>query len=69
MSERTTRLMAVIALSMSVIAVTVALYALRVSEDRTREIERLRETLERAATAASSSGGRPSLGLDPGADE
>lgn len=69
MSDRTTRLIALIGLSLSVIAVAVALYALRVSEDRTREIERLRETLERAATAASSSGGRPSLGLDPGGDE
>jgi HAMP domain-containing protein len=69
MSERTTRLLAVIALSVSAIAVVVSLYALRVSEDRTREIERLRETLERATTAASSNGGRPSLGLDPGDGE
>lgn len=69
MSERTTRLVAVIALSVSLIALAIAVYALRVSEDRTREIEQLRQSLERAATAASSSGGRPSLGLDPGEDE
>lgn len=69
MSERTTRLVSVMALSLSLIAIAIAVYALQVSEDRTREIERLRETLERAATAASSSGGRPALGLDPGDDE
>ncbi len=68
MSERTTRLVAIVALSISLVSMAIAVYALRVSEDRTAEIERLRESLERAATAASSSGGRPSLALDPGDD-
>lgn len=69
MSDRTTRLMALLALSVALVALAISGFALRVSQDRTEEIERLRETLERAASATStSSGGRPSLPLDPGDD-
>lgn len=69
MSERTTRLLAVIAISVALISLTVALYALRVSEDRTAEVHELREALERAARATGTEGGRPPLRLDPGEDE
>jgi hypothetical protein len=69
MSDRTTRLLALLALSVALVALVLAGFALKVSQDRTEEIERLRETLERAASATSSSGGgRPSLPLDPGDD-
>ena len=68
MSERTTRLLSVIALSVAIVALVVAALALRRVEDRTEEIERLRRTLERAAGASPSGGGRPPLELDPGHD-
>jgi HAMP domain-containing protein len=69
MSDRTTRLLALLALSVALIALVVAGFALKVSQDRTEEIERLRETLERAASVTSTNGGgRPSLPLDPGDD-
>ena len=69
MSDRTTRLLALLALSVALIALALAGYSLKVSQDRTEEIERVRETLERAASATSvSGGGRPSLPLGPGED-
>ena len=69
MSERTTRLLALLALSLALVSLALAGYALKVSQDRTDEIERLRESLERAAAATTTSGGgRPSLPLDPGDD-
>ncbi len=66
MSDRTTRLIATLALALSIIAVVVALLAERAADDRLREIERLRDVLERLDTTRA--GGRPSLALDPGDD-
>lgn len=68
MSDRLTRIVAVLALAIALIAVGVALHALQVAEDRTRDLEQLHDALERAATAATSSGGRPPLRLDRGED-
>ena len=70
MSERTTRLLAVLALSMAVVALLIAGFALQVARDRTDELERVREALERANSATAAPGaGRPSLPFDPGDDE
>ncbi len=68
MSERTTRLLAVVALSVAMAALLIAVLALRRADDRTQEVERLRDVLERAASAPPTGGGRPPLALDPGHD-
>ncbi len=65
MSERTTRLLSVIALSLAAVALAVAFLALERADDRTHELERLRSALERAAVARPGTGSGPPLGLDP----
>ncbi|MBX7190906.1 MAG: hypothetical protein K1X94_02555 [Sandaracinaceae bacterium] len=66
MTDRTTRLLSVVALSVALVALAIAGYALKVSQDRTEEIERLRVSIERATAATTHGSGRPSLELDPG---
>ena len=66
MSDRTTRILALLALVMSVIAVGVAANALSVAERREQELERLGSMMERAMRVAPAPTGLPPATLDPG---
>ncbi len=66
MSDRTTRILALLALVMSVIAAFIAVRALGVAERREQELERLGATIERAMRVAPAPSGLPPATLDPG---
>lgn len=66
MSDRTTRILALLALAMSVIATGIAVNALSVAERREQELERLGNTIERAMRVAPTPSGLPPATLDPG---
>lgn len=66
MSDRLTRILAVTALVLALVAVAISVAAHRAATDRLREIEHLRGVLE--GVAATPHDGRPSLSLDPGDD-
>lgn len=66
MNDRTTRILALLALVMSVIATAIAVNALSVAERREQELERLGSTIERAMRVAPTPSGLPPATLDPG---
>jgi len=66
MSDRATRILALLALAMSVIAIGIAVHALSVAERREQELERLGSTIERAIRVAPTPSGLPPATLDPG---
>jgi hypothetical protein len=66
MSDRTTRILALLALVMSVIAAFIAMRALSVAERREQELERLGSMIERAMRVAPAPSGLPPATLDPG---
>ena len=69
MSDRFARLLASVALAIAAVAIVVAMYALNVIEDRTRQVQTLTQALESALAvqrAASVPLHAPPPALDPG---
>jgi hypothetical protein len=64
--DRTTRLLALVALSLATLALVLSFLAWRRGEARDAEVQRLRDALDRAQPLRPGAGHGPPLGLDPG---